>query len=53
MGKATDRYDQKTYSQIPVRLERELVQQFKEKLQKDGQSMADFFRQAIIKYLEQ
>lgn len=53
MGKATDRYNQKTYSQISARLEKELVQQFKEKLQSEGQSMAAFFRQSIIKYLEQ
>lgn len=53
MGKATDRYNQKTYSQISARLEKELVQQFREKLQSEGQSMADFFRQSIIKYLEQ
>lgn len=53
MGKATDRYNQKTYSQISARLEKELVQQFKEKLQSEGQSIADFFRQSIIKYLEQ
>lgn len=53
MGKATDKYNQKTYSQIAVRLEKELVQQFKEKLQSEGQSMADFFRQAIIKYLNE
>ena len=53
MGKAPDRYNQKTYSQISARLEKELVQQFKEKLQSEGQSIADFFRQSIIKYLEQ
>lgn len=53
MGKATDRYNQKTYIQISARLEKELVQQFKEKLQSEEQSMADFFRQSIIKYLEQ
>ena len=53
MGKATDRYNQKTYSQISARLEKELVQQFREKLQSERKSMADFFRQSIIKYLEQ
>lgn len=53
MGKATDKYNQKTYSQIAVRLEKELVEQFKAKCQAENQSQADVIRQAIIKYLNE
>lgn len=51
MGKATDRYNQKMYSQISVRLEKELVEQFKAKCQTENQSQADVIRWAIIDYL--
>lgn len=51
MGKATDKYNQKAYSQIAVRLEKELVEQFKAKCLAENQSQADVIRWAIIEYL--
>ena len=46
------RYLDKTYSQIAVRLPKELVAEWESQLKTDGISKAEFFRQAIQSYLE-
>lgn len=44
------RYLDKTYSQISVRLPKDLVAQWEAKLKGDGISKAEFFRKAITDY---
>lgn len=55
MGKTStqvkQKYLNKTYSQIAIRLPKELVAQWEEKLQKDGIGKAEFLRNAIQEYL--
>lgn len=46
------RYLDKTYSQIAVRLPKELVAEWEAQLKTDGISKAEFFRQAIQSYLK-
>lgn len=52
MSKAKDTYNKKNYSQIAVRLEKDLVEQFKAKCDAEGRSMADVIRQSIKTYLQ-
>ncbi len=55
MGKTStqvkQKYLNKTYSQIAIRLPKELVAQWEEKLEKDGIGKAEFLRNAIQEYL--
>lgn len=55
MGKTStqvkQKYLNKTYSQVAVRLPKELVSQWEEKLEKDGIAKAEFVRNAIQEYL--
>lgn len=52
MGKSQDKYNKKKYSQLSVRLEKELVTQFKEKCDIEHRSYADVIRQFLISYLQ-
>ncbi len=45
------KYKAKAYKQIKVEFKKELVEQFEEKLEKDGIKKAEFFRKAILEYL--
>ena len=49
---AKQRYLDKTYSQVAVRLPKELVAEWEAQLKTDGISKAEFFRQAIQSYLK-
>lgn len=49
---AKQRYLDKTYSQVAVRLPKELVSEWEAQLKTDGISKAEFFRQAIQSYLK-
>ncbi len=49
---AKQKYLNKTYSQIAIRLPKELVSQWEEQLWADGIGKADFLRTAIQKYLK-
>lgn len=48
---ATKKYKAKAYKQIKVEYKKEFVEAFEAKLKADGISKAEFFRQAINKYL--
>jgi len=56
MGKTSSavkqKYNNKVYSQINIRLPKELVQAWEERLQKDNISKAEFLRTAVNKYLK-
>lgn len=56
MGKTSSavkqKYNNKVYSQINIRLPKELVRSWEERLQKDNISKAEFLRGAINKYLK-
>lgn len=56
MGKTStevkQRYLDKAYTQIAVRLPKELVKQWNDQIQKDGISKAEFIRHAINEYLQ-
>ena len=56
MGKTStqvkQRYLDKAYSQIAVRLQKDLVAQWEEAIKADGISKAEFIRRAITQYLE-
>jgi len=56
MGKTStqvkQRYLDKAYSQIAVRLQKDLVAQWEEALKADGISKAEFIRRAITQYLD-
>lgn len=56
MGKTStqvkQRYLDKAYSQIAVRLQKDLVAQWEDALKADGISKAKFIRQAITQYLD-
>lgn len=55
MGKTSsavkNRYNKKVYSQINIRLPKELVSTWEARLSEDGISKAEFLRNAIMKYL--
>ncbi|MDR1669676.1 MAG: hypothetical protein LBR76_06945 [Oscillospiraceae bacterium] len=55
MGKTSsevkNRYNKKAYEQIAVRLNKDLVFRFAEKLAQQGETKAGFFRKAIQAYL--
>lgn len=46
------RYLDKAYAQIAVRLPKDLVKEWSDRIQKDGISKAEFFRRAINEYLQ-
>lgn len=48
---AVKKYKAKAYKQIKVEYNREFVESFEEKLKADGITKAEFFRQAIKKYM--
>lgn len=50
---AVKKYKSKAYKQIKVEYKRDFVEEFEEKLKIDGIKKADFFRNAIIKYLSE
>lgn len=50
---AVKKYKAKAYKQIKVEYKRELIEAFEEQLKKDGIKKAEFFRNAITKYLEE
>lgn len=56
MGKTStqvkQRYLDKAYSQIAVRLQKDLVAQWEDALKADGISKAEFIRRAITQYLD-
>lgn len=56
MGKtsteAKQKYLNKAYSQIAIRLPKELVSQWETQLAQDGLGKAEFLRNAILKYLQ-
>lgn len=47
-----NRYNAKHYASINLKLDKELVQEFKEKIKENNESQADIFRQAIKQYLQ-
>lgn len=47
-----DKYNKKNYSQISVRLDKELVEDFKEKCKMENRPIADVIRVAIQQYLK-
>lgn len=47
------RYNDKVYKRIGVALEKELVTQWEEAIEKDGISKSEFFRRAMKRYLEE
>lgn len=47
-----ERYNQKTYSRITVKLKKDLVKAFDEAREKDDLTRTEFFRRAINQYLE-
>lgn len=49
---AVKKYKAKAYKQIKVEYNREFVEAFETKLKADGITKAEFFRQAIKKYME-
>ena len=55
MGKTSSaskqKYNNKVYSQINVRLQKDLVKQWEDRLLKDGITKAEFIRSAIQEYL--
>ena len=57
MGKTStaskQKYLNKVYTQVAVRLPKELVAQWEEKLNADHIGKAEFFRNAIQRYLEE
>lgn len=57
MGKTSSavkqKYNNKTYSQINIRLPKALVTEWEEALQKDNIGKAEFLRNAIISYLNE
>lgn len=50
---AVKKYKAKAYKRITVEYKRELIEAFEEQLKKDGIKKAEFFRNAITKYLEE
>lgn len=52
MSKAKDTYNRKNYSQLSVRLEKELIAEFKEKCEMEKRSYADVVRQLLKTYLQ-
>lgn len=49
---AKQKYLSKTYSQIAIRLPKEMVSQWEEQLRADGIGKAEFLRTAIQNYLQ-
>ena len=49
--KAINKYNAKNYDTISVRLPKELVQQFREKVASNGDSQAKIIKEAIEAYL--
>lgn len=47
-----ERYNQKTYSRITVKLKKDLVKAFDEAREEDNLTRAEFVRRAINQYLE-
>lgn len=47
-----ERYNQKTYSRITVKLKKELVKEFDEAIKKDNLTRTEFVRRAINQYLD-
>lgn len=52
MGKPQDKYNKKAYHQISVRLEKNLVEQFKAKCDAENRPIADVIRQLLKTYLK-
>lgn len=52
MSKAKDTYNRKKYSQLSVRLEKELISEFKEKCEMEKRPYADVVRQLLKTYLQ-
>lgn len=50
---AVKKYKAKAYKQIKVEYKKELVEALEQKLKADGISKAEFFRRAILDYLEE
>lgn len=46
------KYNSKHYTAITIRLDKDLVEQFKEKTQKENISQAEVFKAAIIEFLK-
>ena len=51
-AKAVQRYQAKTYSQIAVRIKKELAAEFDKKLKENGDTKASIIREAIESYIE-
>lgn len=57
MGKTSSlvkrKYNNRVYKQIKVELKKEIVEQWEAAIKKEGITKAEFFRQAISKYLNE
>lgn len=51
-SKVKQKYNDKAYHQVSVRLQKELVERWESQIEKDGISKAAFIRNAIIQYLQ-
>lgn len=51
-SKAKQKYNDKAYHQVSVRLQKELVEQWESQIAQDGISKAAFIRDAIVQYLQ-
>lgn len=51
-SKVKQKYNDKAYHQVSVRLQKELVEQWENQIEKDGISKAAFIRDAIVRYLQ-
>lgn len=47
-----ERYNQKTYSRITVKLKKDLVKEFDEAIKEDNITRTEFVRRSINQYLE-
>lgn len=52
MSKAKDTYNRKNYSQLSIRLEKELIAEFKERCDMEKRAYADVIRQLLKTYLK-
>ncbi|MCL2200326.1 MAG: hypothetical protein FWB75_00030 [Oscillospiraceae bacterium] len=50
-SRVKQRYNDKVYSQVSVRLKKALVSEWEHKLEADGVTKAEFVRNAITEYL--
>ncbi|HIZ83828.1 MAG TPA: ribbon-helix-helix domain-containing protein [Firmicutes bacterium] len=51
-SKVKQKYNDKVYHQVSVRLQKELVEQWESQIAQDGISKAAFIRDAIVRYLQ-